>query len=180
MYCRNCGKKLEAGSQICDECGVKPPQGQHFCNSCGAEVLPLAEKCIKCGAVFGKPPRPKAKTIAVLLAVFLGYWTWVYTYRKNTWKFWVGLAVGLPAFVIFNLGVIPNNSVEYDANGNYLGWGGFRLSNYILIPVLLIILTVWIWAVIDVCLKKQEWYLTYNWISPPGLDRKDEREIKNR
>ncbi|MGA7842964.1 MAG: hypothetical protein WCB17_00230, partial [Dehalococcoidales bacterium] len=79
MYCRNCGRKLLPGADICDVCGIKPPLGQHYCNSCGVGVLPLAEKCIICGAVFGKPPRPKAKTIAVLLAVFLGYWTWVYT-----------------------------------------------------------------------------------------------------
>ena len=172
MYCRNCEKKLESEVKICDSCGIKPPQGQHFCNSCGVEVLPLAEKCIICGAMFGEPPRPKAKTVAVLLALFLGYWTWVYTYRKNTWKFWVGMMVGLPAFVIFNIGVIPQNSVEYDASGNYLGLGGFRFSNNILIPSLLIILTLWIWAVIDVCMKKQEWYLTYNWTRPQKLKGK--------
>ena len=167
MYCRNCGRKLLPGADICDVCGIKPPLGQHYCNSCGVGVLPQAEKCIICGAVFGKPPRPKAKTIAVLLAVFLGYWTWVYTYRKNAWKFWVGLAAGLPSFVIFNIGLIPHNSVEYDANGNYLGWGGLHFSNYVLFPALLVFLAVWIWAVIDVCLKKQNWYLTYNWIVPP-------------
>ena len=170
-YCRNCGKKLLPTAEICEFCGVKPQKGQHFCSSCGVEVLPLAEKCIICGALFGKPPTPKAKTVAVLLAVFLSYWTWVYTYRKNTWKFWLGLLVGLPAFVIFNIGVIPHNSVEYDANGNYLGWGGLRFSNNILIPALLVIFAVWIWAVIDVCLKKQDWYLTYNWTVPLNQKR---------
>jgi Double zinc ribbon len=172
MYCRNCGNKLLPKAEICEVCGVKPPKGEHFCSSCGVEVLPLAERCIKCGAMFGKPPRPKAKTVAVLLAVFLGYWTWVYTYRKNTWKFWAGLVVGLPAFIIFNIGVIPHNSVEYDANGNYLGLGGLHFANNILIPALLIILIVRIWAIIDVCLKKQEWYLTYNWTVAPNLKRK--------
>jgi hypothetical protein len=109
--------------------------------------------------------------MAVLLAVFLGFWTWVYTYRKNTRKFWVGLVFGLPAFVIFNIGVIPHNSVEYDTSGNYLGWGGFLFSNNILVPSLLVILGLWIWAITDVCLKRQEWYLTYNWTVPQNLKR---------
>ena len=171
-YCRNCGQKLLPIAEVCEVCGVKPPQGQHFCSSCGVEVLPLAERCIKCGAPLAKPPLPKSKTMAVLLAVFLGFWTWVYTYRKNTWKFWAGLGLGLPAFVIFNIGVIPHNSVEYDANGNYLGLGGFRFSNNILVPALLVILGVWIWAIIDVFLKRQEWYLTYNWTVPQNLKKK--------
>jgi len=167
MYCRNCGNKLLPQAEICEECGVKPPQGQYFCNACGVKVLPLAERCIKCGASFNKPPRPKSKVVAVLLAVFLGHWTWVYTYRKNTWKFWLGLVIWLPSFIIFNLGVIPHNTVEYDANGNYLGWGGYRFSNEIMLTVMIILLCVWVWAVVDVCLKRQEWYLSYNWISPP-------------
>ena len=173
MYCRNYGKKLESEVKICDSCGIKPPHGQYFCGACGVEVLPLAERCIECGAELGKPPRPKSKTAAVLLAVFLSFWTWVYTYRKNTWKFWVGLVVSLPAFVVFNIGVIPHNSVEYDANGNYLGLGGFRFSNNILVPALLVILGVWIWAIIDVFLKHQDWYLTYNWKVPQNLKRKN-------
>ena len=94
MYCRNCGKELLPKAEICEGCSIRPPKGERFCNLCGVEVLPLAERCIKCGAVFDKPPRPKAKTVAVLLAVFLGYWTWLYTFKKNTWKFWAGLAVG--------------------------------------------------------------------------------------
>ena len=36
--------------------------------------------------------REKSKTGAVLLAVFLSYWTWVYTYQEDSWKFWLGLA----------------------------------------------------------------------------------------
>ena len=34
------------------------------------------------------PGDRKDKTVAVLLAVFLGLWTWVYTCKKDAWKFW--------------------------------------------------------------------------------------------
>lgn len=36
-------------------------------------------------------PSPKSKTTALLLAVFLGFWTWYYTYKRDAWKFWLNL-----------------------------------------------------------------------------------------
>jgi hypothetical protein len=33
----------------------------------------------------------KSKTAAVLIAIFLGYWSWLYTYKKDYKKFWVYL-----------------------------------------------------------------------------------------
>jgi hypothetical protein len=36
---------------------------------------------------------PKNKVVAILLAVFLGFWTWLYTYRADGGKFWLGLIV---------------------------------------------------------------------------------------
>ncbi len=35
----------------------------------------------------------KSKTTAILLAVFLGFWTWVYTYKVDAWKFWLNLVL---------------------------------------------------------------------------------------
>jgi len=35
----------------------------------------------------------KDKTTAVLMAVFLSYWTWLYTYKQDKVKFWIGLGV---------------------------------------------------------------------------------------
>jgi hypothetical protein len=40
-----------------------------------------------------RPTQPKDKTGAVLLAVFLGFWTWCYTYQRDSWKFWLNLAL---------------------------------------------------------------------------------------
>lgn len=39
--------------------------------------------------------KSKDKTAAVLLAVFLGFWTWCYTYKKDAWKFWLNLGLSL-------------------------------------------------------------------------------------
>ena len=53
--------------------------------------------------------KKKSKVGAVLLAVFLGYWTWVYTYnRGDAWKFWLGIALCFTGmFMLF----IPNIAV---------------------------------------------------------------------
>ena len=163
MYCRNCGKQLSTHAEICAGCGVRLPKGERFCNSCGTEVSPLVEICVKCGARLNKAPHPKSKTTAVLLAVFLGFWAWLYTYKRNTWKFWGGLVLWLPSFVIFNLGVIPHNAIEYNSNGDYIGSGGVRFSNGIMYSVILILLVLWIWAIVDTALKRDEWYWSYNW-----------------
>jgi len=40
----------------------------------------------------------RIKTTAVLLAIFLGPWTWIYTFKKDSWKATVGLA--------FNFGLL--------------------------------------------------------------------------
>ena len=37
----------------------------------------------------------KKKGVSVGLAVFLSQWTWLYTYREDAWKFWVGLMLNL-------------------------------------------------------------------------------------
>jgi hypothetical protein len=35
----------------------------------------------------------KSKTTAVLLAVFLGLWTWLYTYKEDNVKFWLSIVL---------------------------------------------------------------------------------------
>ncbi|MBO0682666.1 MAG: hypothetical protein J2P45_05875 [Candidatus Dormibacteraeota bacterium] len=38
---------------------------------------------------------PKDKTTSVLLAVFLGAWTWVYTYKTDAAFFWINLVLSI-------------------------------------------------------------------------------------
>ena len=48
----------------------------------------------------------KKKWIALLLAIFLPIFTWVYTYKKDNWKFWVGMATLVIAFISEMGGVV--------------------------------------------------------------------------
>lgn len=66
----------------------------------------------------------KDKTVAILLAIFLGFWTWLYSYQRDAWKFWVGLVLNIVGLFLFAL---PN-------------------------------IGVWIWAIIDVAVKPQQFY----------------------
>ena len=44
-----------------------------------------------------------SKNTAVLLAVFLGLWSWVYTYERNKTKFWVCLGLLIPTVGYFSI-----------------------------------------------------------------------------
>ncbi len=137
MYCRNCGKELSSQAELCMACGVRPPRGDKFCQNCGAGVASAAEICIKCGTSLSKTKK-RSKAASVLLAVFLSYWTWLYTYKKDTWKFWLSFAliVANIILIIVTFGI----------------W---------LIVAWLIIGGIWIWAIVDTAVKNDEWYENY-------------------
>jgi len=102
-------------------------------------------------AVFRRPKsHGKSKMIAVLLAVFLSCFGWLYTYKRNAWKFWLGsLLSGLPvlASAIFMEFYLSSTS---------------QLANQILtftsyaFPIL-----VWGWAVFDNLSRGTSWYRKY-------------------
>ena len=83
----------------------------------------------------------KNKEVSLLLAIFLSFWTWLYTVEKDWWKFVVGLVVGIGgAFLVFYL----EETVSVP---------------FIVLPALNC--AVWIWAIVDVAIKKNEWYRSY-------------------
>ncbi len=102
------------------------PAPSSTCPTCATAVVATAAVCPRCGTRVGTP---KDKTVAVLLAVFLAPWNWLYTYQRDAAKFWVGLAlfvVGLILAVVFV---------------------GFVL-----------IAGVWIWAIVDTATKPDSYY----------------------
>ena len=145
MYCRNCGKELIGTPDYCMGCGARPAAGRSFCPNCANPTTPLSEICVKCGkqltppveqtpvAVLQKPA--KTRTNAILLAVFLHFWTWVYTYRRDGWKFWVGSGSWVFMILILSAGV-----------------GGYAWF---------IALAIWLWAIVDTALKTDDWYCNY-------------------
>jgi hypothetical protein len=57
----------------------------------GPPVVYAAPAIYATPAIYAAPPIPKSKTTAVLLAVFFGFWTWAYTYKRDAAFFWINL-----------------------------------------------------------------------------------------
>lgn len=77
--------------------------------------------------------KTKSKTTAILLAVFLGSWTWVYTWHYDYWKWLIGFLV--PMILSLTLIGLPF--------------------------AMLISVGVWIWAIVDTASKEDSWYKNY-------------------
>jgi len=69
MYCKNCGNIISKDAIICPKCGI--------------QVNDLLIKKVQA----------KDKSVAILLAIFLGFWAWIYTWEKDYWKFWLALSI---------------------------------------------------------------------------------------
>ena len=164
MFCRNCGNQMANETVVCTRCGVTPPKGDKFCQNCGSATDPLADVCIRCGVKLARPTAPpqsgKSKLTAVLLAVFLSFWTWLYTYKRNAWKFWTGMAV-----MVVLMGLMVWATVVFFANV-----GQYRGSDFPpeLVAFLVIFygggfvgFGIWLWAVLDTVLKNEDWYRSY-------------------
>jgi hypothetical protein len=116
-----------------------------FCKNCGKELVGSPEYCTNCGARISELPaagtgaNPKSKVASILLAVFLSFWTWLYTYKRDGWKFWVG--VGLWIFYII-LAIATLGAA--------------------MVFLWIIFLGVWIWAIVDTAIKNDDWYRYYD------------------
>ena len=129
--------------EICMNCGARPLAANSFCPACGASTNAQAVICIKCGAGLEAKPEihsktAKSKTGAILLAVFLGFWTWLYTYKKDAWKFWLGLGLAIVDVIL---------SIVTFGYSLFFTW--------------IISLGIWIWAIVDTSVKKDQWYNSY-------------------
>jgi hypothetical protein len=106
-----------------------PGYVQKVCPGCSTPLMASAAVCPRCGTPVAAP---RSKGVAILLAVFLSFWTWLYTYKRDAQKFWIGLAVAVV--------------------------GGILSAFFIGIPI---VLGVWIWAIVDVARKSDSYYMLY-------------------
>lgn len=154
-YCRNCGAEANPVAGTCAACGAQSDLGNRFCQNCGKATDPLAEMCVGCWAKLDQRETQqaiasagKSKTVSILLAVFLGFVTWSYTYKKDSWKFWVGAA----AFVM---------AVVFTVTGDAFPFGPALLTR-------LACFGVGIWAIIDTATRTDAWYRDYSRPSATG------------
>lgn len=106
----------------------------------------------------------RRKDLAMLLALFFSYWTWLYTFRHDWDKFFFGLSLAFPSVLLATtiigtdspfLGFFPD---EYDAPAlERVDDLMVRTWRIILSPILL----VWLWAIITTFRRPGEWFRNY-------------------
>ncbi|MDP3062265.1 MAG: hypothetical protein Q8O40_03475 [Chloroflexota bacterium] len=110
-----------------------------------------------------QPTRRKSKTLSVVLAVFFGPWTWLYTYGRDSSKLWIALIVGVCAvfLVAFTVGALAGATMggePYSVSDKITLWA----IEIALLVEIMAIPAVWAWAIIDASVKKSSWYSNYN------------------
>lgn len=119
-----------------------------YCSACGNGLIASAVICPRCGSKTSLASE-KSKTVAVLLAVFLGFWAFLYTFKADKLKFFIALA---SIFVFFGLGTLVN-FLSFTSGGKNLlaldvfGW--------------LLLFGLWLWAVINVAIRGENFYREY-------------------
>lgn len=114
MYCKNCGKEMNENAAVCLNCGAAKGTGKSFCSVCGAPVNENAAVCLKCGSsLSGQSDNgqksEKTKTVAGLLAIFLGHlgihWFYLGFNNKGVTNILLSVASGF-LLLFFGLGLI--------------------------------------------------------------------------
>ena len=132
----------------------------NFCSACGNSLLNTAVVCPKCGS-----PTPaykpssirsgKSKANAVVFAVFLGPWSWLYTYKLNGYKFWISLGVSWLLFWTYF--ILYTRDVQ---NSDY--YVEFQpLTTVLRLAWLSVLFLSWLWALLENALKPREYFENY-------------------
>lgn len=126
---------------------VQPRPGAIHCVGCGRELVWSASFCPVCGtARLQHATRGKSKTAAVLLAVFLGLWSFLYTATRDAGKFVVALAIWLVVYLPATFSVYAYPAADAAVLGTIQLLAGF---------------SVWLWPVILTSVRSSEWYRSY-------------------
>jgi hypothetical protein len=152
IFCWSCGEPIKKEAVICIRCGVQTrpliSQGNTASPFFGAQSFPAS------------PTPSKNKTTAVLLAVFLSFWTWLYTFKTDKKKFIVCLALAILMPLLWGFFTIA----AYEQG---VAQGCFQGRNLMATAMPFAILTIldhfvfWLWAVIASSARSKNWYDSY-------------------
>jgi hypothetical protein len=88
----------------------------------------------------------REKSVAIILAIFFGPFTLIYTYQKDKTKFAIFLLLITCISSCFNSGdFIPQGENA---------WGLL----FVLFVIIVVNIVLWIWAILDIVIKQSDWY----------------------
>ncbi len=89
----------------------------------------------------------------MVLAVLFGFWSWLYTYKRNAKYFWIGFGISLflSIFFIPSCGIMA--TVAINGVNNYIGWYFILLGLWSFGS--------WLWAIVDNAVKPNSFYENY-------------------
>ena len=147
MFCPTCGEPIKKEAVICVHCGVQVQDVAPVLSRRAAPARPHA---------LGETA-PKSKMTSVLLAVFLGPWTWLYTFRRNGWKFWCSLVPYLTVGVLWVAIMFGLGPRCFECGGTFT----HAFTRWIPTALPFLNIPLWLWSVIDVSVKPSEYYGGY-------------------
>jgi len=146
IYCPECGKPIKRNAVICPHCGIQ------------IKELAVSKEPANVTIVPSTPI--KSKTVSVVLAIFFGFWSWLYTYRKDQLKFWIFLGILITMWIAYwSYGCSsiadtfsnPNFDMQsYESNIQTFAtwiWGIAGIG--------------WFWALIDAIRRPTSFFLNY-------------------
>jgi hypothetical protein len=127
MFCKNCGKEVDANAEFCGNCGTRVSEAASQPVSQPAGQTAPAAQPVSAGG--------KKKGVALVLAIFFSFFTWLYTFKRDSKKFFIGLGAWILVIILSFVGV-----------GFFLG---------------ILMFAIWIWGIVDVTRKNDEWYRSF-------------------
>ena len=119
----------------CTECGKLIKKDFTICPYCRSEIKNIEVESKKEPIVV----HAKTKMSAILLVIFLGLFSWLYTWKKSASKFLVSFFVLLGILIIYSM------------------WS----SIIILWLLSFASIAMWLWALIDTAIKPDSFYTNY-------------------
>lgn len=130
MFCRNCGKEVDANAVACMGCGCDPRKGTKFCPNCGVEIAAGQIVCVKCGVSLSgqgtsdasHDGNAKDKTTFLVLGILLGTLGVHNFYAGYTAKGVIQLCItvlscGVLSVIPWIWGIVEAVTVDKDASG---------------------------------------------------------------
>ena len=141
IYCPECGKAIKRAAVICVNCGIQ------------IKKLDTVTSVVR----VEQEITPKIKTVAIVLAFFFSFWAWLYTYKRNSLKFWITLGALAVLYVSYISYACSNIAMAFDVNSNapVADYSGFTILFYIAS------FGIWLWVLIDSWTKPQSFYINY-------------------